>query len=80
MTRRADFCQTWLWQIITYMIMVAPKLPLSILRTEYETSATGDWVTSKQADVGDCRQAESSDLGHGYFRGPDIGGRMKSGA
>jgi hypothetical protein len=30
--------------------------------------------------VGDCRQAESSDLGCGYFCGPNVGGRMKSDA
>jgi hypothetical protein len=29
---------------------------------------------------GDCRQAESSDLGYGYSRGPDVGGRMKADA
>ena len=37
-------------------------------------------VTSGQGDVGDCRQAESSDLGCGYFHSPDVGGRMKSNA
>jgi hypothetical protein len=33
------------------MIMAISKLPLSILRTEYETPAVGEWVTSRQADV-----------------------------
>jgi hypothetical protein len=39
--------------MITCMIIVAPKLPLSILRTEYETPAVGEWVTSRQAGVED---------------------------
>jgi hypothetical protein len=37
MTRKTDFCHTRLRQIITCMIIVVPKLPLSILQTEYET-------------------------------------------
>jgi len=35
------------------MTMASSKLLLSILRTEYETPAVGDWVTSRQADVED---------------------------
>jgi hypothetical protein len=31
--------------------MALLKLLLSILRTEYETPAVGEWVTSRQADV-----------------------------
>jgi len=33
--------------------MASSKLLLSILRTEYETPAVGDWATSRQADVED---------------------------
>jgi hypothetical protein len=38
------------------MIMASSKLLLSILRTEYETPAVGEWVTSRQADVEDARR------------------------
>ncbi|KAG4432844.1 hypothetical protein IFR05_011683 [Cadophora sp. M221] len=37
--------------------MALSKLLLSILRTEYETPAVGDWVTSRQADVADGTEA-----------------------
>jgi hypothetical protein len=40
------------------MIMAAPKLLLSILRTEYETPAVGERVTSRQADVEDGEEAD----------------------
>jgi hypothetical protein len=33
------------------MIMASSKLLLGILRTEYETLAVGEWVTSRQTDV-----------------------------
>jgi hypothetical protein len=35
------------------MIMALSKLLLSILQTEYETPAVGEWVISRQADVED---------------------------
>jgi hypothetical protein len=41
-----------------YMTMAASKLLLSIIRTEYETPALGEWVTSRQADVEDCKEAD----------------------
>jgi hypothetical protein len=37
--------------------MVPLKLLLSILRTEYETPAVGEWVTSRQADVDSGKEA-----------------------
>jgi hypothetical protein len=40
------------------MWMAALKLPLSILRTEYETPAVGKWVTSRQADVDGRTEAD----------------------
>ncbi len=40
------------------MTMAPSKLLLSILRTEYETPALGEWVTSRQADVEDCVEAD----------------------
>lgn len=55
---RTDFCQTWLWQMTICMTMAASKLLLSILRTEYETPALGEWVTSRQADVEVCKEAD----------------------
>jgi hypothetical protein len=39
------------------MIMAASKLLLSILRTEYETPALGEWVTSRRDDVEDYEEA-----------------------
>jgi hypothetical protein len=33
------------------MAIAILKLPLSILWTEYETPAVGDWVISRQADL-----------------------------
>jgi hypothetical protein len=38
--------------------MAASKLLLSILPTEYETQALGEWVTSRQSDVEDCTEAD----------------------
>jgi len=38
--------------------MAVPKPLLSILRTEYETPAVGEWVTSRRADVEDSREAD----------------------
>jgi hypothetical protein len=38
------------------MTMAASKLLLSILRTEYETLAAGEWVTGRQADVEDYEE------------------------
>ena len=40
------------------MTMASSKLLLSILGTEYETPAVGEWVTSRQADMEDCREAD----------------------
>ncbi len=37
--------------------MAASKLLLSILRTEYETAALGEWATSRRADLEDCTEA-----------------------
>jgi hypothetical protein len=36
-----------------YMTMVILKLLLSIIWTEYETPALGEWVTSRQVNVED---------------------------
>jgi hypothetical protein len=44
------------------MTMAASKLQLSILRTEYETPAGGEWVTSRQANVEDGREADHTTL------------------
>jgi len=60
--RRTDFCLTWLWQVTIYMIIVALKLPLSILWTEYETPAVGERVTSRQANVEDSTEARHTTL------------------
>jgi hypothetical protein len=40
------------------MIIVVSKLLLSIIRTEYETPALGEWVTSRQANVEDSGEAD----------------------
>jgi hypothetical protein len=40
------------------MTMAASQPLLSILRTEYETPAAGEWVTSRQADVEDGGEAD----------------------
>jgi hypothetical protein len=40
------------------MTMAPSMLLLSILRTEYETPAVGEWVTSRQANVEDGREAD----------------------
>jgi hypothetical protein len=36
------------------MPIAISKLLLSILRTDYETLALAEWVTSRQVDVEDC--------------------------
>jgi hypothetical protein len=36
-TRRADFCQPWQWQMMICMTIELSKLLLSILRIEYKT-------------------------------------------
>jgi hypothetical protein len=40
------------------MIIAVLKLLLSILLTKYETLAVEEWVTSRQADMEDCREAD----------------------
>jgi hypothetical protein len=40
------------------MTMAASKLLLSILWTEYETLALGEWVTSRRDDVEDYEEAD----------------------
>jgi hypothetical protein len=40
------------------MIMAVSKPLLSILRTEYETLVLGEWITSRQADLEDYREAD----------------------
>jgi hypothetical protein len=40
------------------MTMAPSMLLLSILRTEYETPAVGEWVTSRQAGVEDRAEAD----------------------
>jgi hypothetical protein len=37
--------------------MASSKLLLSILQTEYETPAVGEWVTSRQSDMKDGTEA-----------------------
>jgi len=44
------------------MTMAASKLLLSIIRTEYETPALGEWVTSRQANVEDGGEADHTTL------------------
>ncbi|KAH6667260.1 hypothetical protein B0J14DRAFT_659238 [Halenospora varia] len=43
--------------------MASSKLLLSILQTEYETPAVGEWVTSRQADVEDGMEARHTTSG-----------------
>ena len=45
------------------MKIVLSKFLLSILRTEYETLAVGNWVTSRQDDVEDSIEARHMTLG-----------------
>jgi len=45
------------------MTMALSKLPLSILRTKYETPAVGEWVTSRQADMEDGTEARHTTSG-----------------
>jgi hypothetical protein len=56
--RRTDFCLTWLWQMTICITMALSQLLLSILRTEYETPAVGEWVTIRQADVDGWMEAD----------------------
>jgi hypothetical protein len=45
------------------MIMASSKLLLSILQTECETPAVGEWVTSRQSDVEDGTEARHTTSG-----------------
>jgi hypothetical protein len=44
------------------IIMAASKLLLSILWTEYETLALGEWVISRRDDVEDYEEADYTTL------------------
>jgi hypothetical protein len=44
------------------MIMIVSKLLLSILWTEYEMPALGEWVIRRQADVEDGKEAGHTSL------------------
>jgi hypothetical protein len=44
------------------MIIAVLKLLLSIIRTEYEMPALGEWVTRRQANVEDCEKADHMTL------------------
>jgi hypothetical protein len=48
----ASFCLAAPWHY------VSGEGSLSILQTEYETPAVEEWVTSRQADVEDCAEAD----------------------
>ncbi|KAH6701255.1 hypothetical protein BKA61DRAFT_203534 [Leptodontidium sp. MPI-SDFR-AT-0119] len=47
----------WLWQMTICITMAASQPLLSIPRTEYETPALGEWITNRQVDVEDYKEA-----------------------